>query len=338
MNNKKLISFQNFYKETLPEYINTMPEKGQPTIWLPQQRAINIERFKGYSNDRHFLMTDHDNCHVLAHQLYDIEPNIVVYNPNKPERHQAFWLIRDPVYSQVEVRTSRPYRLLKAAETAYDVKYGCDPHFARYIHKNPLYWNADVDWRHDRTHTLSELSEVVDLNVHRVRTGKRQITAEGRNNTLFHDLRHWGYKNALEARNSMNYDDWFQMVITRSIAKNTFASPLELNEVISVAKSIAEFCYFRYEPKGMVIVTPQYRALQAKRGAIGGKKGSHEDKVKAGKIGGKMSQGGGRPKSFDPELHGKICKLSKDGMGNRAISRYLEISASTVSKYLKMAK
>ena len=74
MRDKNLISFKNFYRETLPDFISAMPEKGKPTLWLPKNGAICIERFKGYLNDRHFFMTDHDNCHVLAHQLYEIEP------------------------------------------------------------------------------------------------------------------------------------------------------------------------------------------------------------------------------------------------------------------------
>lgn len=89
--------------------------------------------------------------------------------------------------------------------------------------------------------------------------------------------------------------------------------------------------------KGTVIVTSQYHALQAKCGAIV-VSGAIEAKSNAGSLGGSMSSGGGRPKSFDSELHTQILKLNSDGMGNRAISRYLEISASTVSKYLKIAK
>ncbi len=299
----------NTYTDTLPDYIKAMPEKGKPTVWLPRKHAIQIERFKGYLNDRCFLMVDHDNCHVRAHELYDLEPNIVVYNPIKPERHQAFWLLRDPVYCQPAARSHAAYRFLRAIEAAHDTKYGCDPHFARYIHKNPLWWLADTDFRHDRSYLLKEFSEVVDLsNYQRVRAGGRFVNSTGRNDTLFNDLRHWAYRHAQEAQSSLGYDAWHKMVITRALSMNSFEVPLERNEALSVAKSVSEFCYYRYQPKkGDYVLTPEFKAAQARRGAIGGKKGSVEDKRRAGSLGGlngskeakakagSMSSGGGRP-------------------------------------------
>ncbi len=332
----------------LPDIICTMPIKGEPTKWLPKEQAICFERFKGYQNDRYFMMTDQDNCHIPAHKLYDIEPNIIIYNPAHPQRHQAFWMLRDPVYCQPQVRASKPYKYLKAIESAFDAKYGCDPHFARHIHRNPFYWAADVDWRHDHTHTLSELADVVELGKTRVRAGSRQIGAVGRNVTLFNELRHWAYKNALEARTEMIFDDWHKMVMTRALNLNRFEQPLELNEVISTAKSIAEFCYYRYQPNGKIIITDEFRALQARLGSIGGKKGSREDKaragakggasgllenkIKAGSLGGKLSSGGGRPSK--KSMLENVLTLKSQGYSNRAISKELGIGAATVSRYI----
>lgn len=91
------------YKDALPEYVQAMPDK--PLIWLPRSEAIQVERIRAHLNDRCYLMVDHDNGPIgCAHTLYDVPPNIVVYNPTHPERHQAFWLLRDPVHCQPEAQ------------------------------------------------------------------------------------------------------------------------------------------------------------------------------------------------------------------------------------------
>lgn len=270
------------YSDYLPDFIQTMPVKGEPTIWLPRAKALACERFRGYGNDRHFMMVDHDNSPCMAHQLYDVEPNIVCYNPQNPERHQAFWLLSDPVHCQPESRARKPYRYLRAVEAAYDAKYGADVHFSRHIHRNPAHWHSDTDWRHDRAYTLHELAAVVDLQPRQIRAGMRKITDGGRNSTLFNDLRYWAYQNAEYARQA-DYDIWHSQVVTRALALNTFENPLPKNEALVVARSVAEFTYFRYRVQGATI-TDEYRAAQAKRGAIGGRK----------------SRGGGRPSLNEP--------------------------------------
>ena len=51
---------------------------------------------------------------------------------------------------------------------------------------------------------------------------------------------------------------------------------------------------------------------------------------------GSLSKGGGRPKSFDQMLWDSIQELKKTGVSNRIIASELKVSASTVSKYLRI--
>lgn len=313
------------YKESLPEYVQTMPRKGQPLIWLPRSEAMQVERIRGHLNNRHYLMVDHDNGPIgRAHELYDVCPNIVVYNPTNPERHQAFWLLRDPVHCQPEAQARKPYQYLRAIEAGYDAKYGCDPHFARHIHRNPLCFISDTFWLHERPYTLSELAEPVNLAPSALkRSGARLarvIEGRGRNCTLFDELRFWAYKQASNAK-AVDYDIWHRQVITRVMALNGFEKPLPAAEVYCVARSVAEFVYYRYQAgTGQTIITPEYRAKQAERGRKGGL----------------VSRGGGRP-SKAPELLEKVLKLKAEGLTNRDIADDLGIGAATVSRYLNRA-
>lgn len=317
------------YKESLPEYVQVMPEKGKPLVWLPRDEAVQAERIRAHLNNRHYLMTDHDNGPTgRAHELYDVCPNIVVYNPLNPRKHQAFWLLRDAVHCQPEAQGRRPYQYLRAIEAAYDAHYGCDPHFARHIHRNPLCLVSDAVWLHERPYTLTELAEVVSLaSVAQKRTAGRSgrvAEGNGRNSTLFHDLRHWAYPQAAKAR-AVDYDIWHRQVVTRAIGLNGFQEPLPAAEVYSVARSVAEFVYYRYAPTGRAEITPEYRAIQAARGAKGGK----------------VSKGGGRPTGTSRtnwELWEAIQRMKAAGSPHSAISAALNISASTVSKYAKISK
>ncbi|MEK2378589.1 replication initiation protein, partial [Vibrio parahaemolyticus] len=286
------------------------------TVWLPKSKAIQHERIKSYQNDRYFLMVDHDNSPCRVEHLYDLEPNVATYNPQRPERHQAFFLIKDPVHCQDTAKARKPYRYLRAIEAAYDAKYGADIHFSRHIHRNPLCWLSDTDWRHDRAYTLSELAEVVDMQPERIKRGQRLVTDGGRNNTLFNDLRSWAYPNALAARQS-SYDEWHKQIVTRAIAYNTFDNPLPLNETLVVARSVAEFTYFRYRQQGAA-VTDAYRELQAQRGAIGGKK----------------SKGGGRKPAIDAENAQRIDLMLSMSYTHSEIADRIGVSTKAIQRYI----
>ena len=138
----------------------------------------------------------------------------------------------------------------------------------------------------------------------------------------FNDLRYWAYSNVSDARSSYDYDVWHSQVVARAIALNAFENPLALNEVLVVARSVAEFTYFRYKTQGAVI-TDAYRALQAKRGAIGGKK----------------SKGGGRPPVIDSDKAREIdyMLLSKE-YKQKEIAKKLNISLATLERYISKNK
>lgn len=241
--NEALATIEQF-KQSLPDFIHTLPEKNKPAIWLPREHALRHERIRCYANDRHYLMLDYDNPtgRMEDHTRYDIEPNFLVYNPAN-FNHQAFWLLSDPVHCQQESKNRKPYQLLRAIESAFDDKYDGDHRFARYISRNPLFHAADTDWRHNRGHKLSELAEVVELNQQRIKTGSRTViesAATGRNCTVFDDLRFWAYK---QDTADMNFSTWLQRCTTQALQYNAFTQPLALKEVKSIAKSVAQYTF-----------------------------------------------------------------------------------------------
>ncbi|MQZ04211.1 helix-turn-helix transcriptional regulator, partial [Vibrio parahaemolyticus] len=131
-------------------------------------------------------------------------------------------------------------------------------------------------------------------------------------------LRAWAYPNALQVRENHDYDAWHKQIVTRAIAYNSFADPLPLNETLVVARSVAEFTYFKYRKQGAAL-TEAYSELQAQRGAIGGKK----------------SKGGGRPPVVSSEDAQRIELMLSMNYTQREIAERLGISKSAVNNYAK---
>jgi len=299
---------KHYIQDNLHSHIQVLPEKSKPSFWVEKEQVYDFERVKLHLNDRHFMMTDYDLCLPNAHNLYDLEPNFVIYNPIKMN-HQAFWMLSVPVHCQNV--NSRAYRYLRAIESGYDLKYGCDQDFQRHIHRNPLYFKSDVDWRHGRSHTLKELSEVIDLNsVITEREISDREEAEGRNKTLFDEVRRWAYKQ-IKTLSKHDYEAFTAQLITRANRLNTFNVPLPASEIKTISRSISRFCIERLDDQ------EAFSKKQAIRGSIGGKK----------------SKGGGRTK-IDKSLLEEIIKLKNvHNYSNRKIAIELKISRNTVNKY-----
>ncbi|WP_232612534.1 primase C-terminal domain-containing protein, partial [Photobacterium phosphoreum] len=128
---------------------------------------------------------------------------------------------------------------------------------------------------------------------------------------------------------------WNEAVYAEVESLNSqFTVPLPVSEVKAIAKSIANWTYRHFTPE-------KFRESQAikgrKGGLIGGKRGSIEDKAKAGALGGikggRVSKGGGRPDK--KELLPKVMELKALGYNNRSIADDLGLSAGTISNWIR---
>lgn len=103
--------------------------------------------------------------------------------------------------------------------------------------------------------------------------------------------------------------------------KKTFKEPLPQSEIKATAKSVARWTHKNFSAAG-------FSEWQAKQGA------------KGGKIGGKISKGGGRPSNSQlskTDLIESVVKLKIEGYSNRDIAEDLGIGSASVSRYLKQA-
>nr|WP_269781148.1 replication initiation protein [Photobacterium carnosum] len=222
-----------------------------------------------------------------------------------------------------------PLKYLAAIQSAYTEKLKADRSYARLLTKNPLHDAWQTTWWTDEKYTLDYLADFVDLTGHPLR-GK-ESHGLGRNCELFENVAHWAYKEVREYWSPDYKSKWQDAVVSHTEALNAqFIEPLPYSEVKSISKSIANFVIRHFSPE-------KFRESQTIKGRKGGLAGSIENKVKAGALGGALSKGGGRPLSQNQQLLTAIVNKKAQGLSNRRIAEDLNISTSTVSKYLKLS-
>ncbi|MCZ8094985.1 MAG: LuxR C-terminal-related transcriptional regulator, partial [Acidovorax sp.] len=133
------------------------------------------------------------------------------------------------------------------------------------------------------------------------------------------NVREWDYSAVREYWRPNGYEAWADAVRAACEGANAFGreqgGPLPVSEIKATAKSIARWVWNRFTPAG-------FSQVQAHRGAKGGK----------------VSKGGGRPSNSGKARHDllpEVIRLKAMGYSNRDIAEDLQISASTVSLYLK---
>jgi hypothetical protein len=194
--------------------------------------------------------------------------------------------------------------------------------YAGLITKNPVHGDWWTIWHHSEPFSLDYLAEFcpdADLAAYN-RRSRKEVGGLGRNVTVFDNVREWAYSAVREFWRPNGYDAWADAVRASCESANAFGreqgGPLPVSEIKATAKSIARWVWNRFTPAG-------FSQVQAHRGA------------KGGRIGGKVSKRPTKNGKARADLLPEVIKLKEQGYSNRDIAEDLQISASTVSLYLK---
>lgn len=246
-------------------------------------------------------------------------PNWITFNPKNSHAHYGYYL--EAVVARTSAAKQKPLRYLAAIEHVLAKRLGADMGYAGLITKNPVHGDWWTIWHHCEPFSLDYLAEFcpdADLAAYS-RRSRKEATGLGRNVTVFDNVREWAYT-AIRAHWRPNgYEAWSAAVLAACECSNAFGlelgGPLPHSEIKATAKSIARWVWNRFTPAG-------FSQVQAHRGA------------KGGRIGGKVSKGGGRP-SKAASLLPVVLQLKAQGYSNRDIAEDLHISAGSVSNYLR---
>ncbi len=242
-------------------------------------------------------------------------PHWISVNRTNGHSHIGY-MLATPV-TRTSAARQKPLRYLAAIEHVLAKRLGADLGYAGLITKNPTHSDWLTVWHQIEPYSLDYLAEFcpdADLAAYS-RRGRKEATGLGRNVTVFDNVREWAYK-AIRAHWRPNgYDAWLCAVQAACECTNAFGleqgGPLPVSEIKATAKSIARWTWLHFTPS-------EFRAIQASRGAKGGK----------------LSKGGGRP-SKAAELLPEVLRLKSLGYSNRDIAEDLQISAGSVSNYLR---
>lgn len=179
------------------------------------------------------------------------EPNLVVRNLENRKCHLSYAI--DSVCTSPSAKP-RPLAYAASVEDAYRKVLKADQCYTGLLTKNPYSDEFSALYAHDYVFTLSELAKHVEIERHywtRKRAANTDQYGLGRNVALFHNLRFWAYPEVLVYReNGTSYEQWMKAVLSQCESYNAFDSPLPYGEVKSTAKSVGNFCWFKYWPEG----------------------------------------------------------------------------------------
>lgn len=296
--------------DSLPNKPYCMDDK--PAYMLIRPKSIAVK--KPYIQVNPPLMTIYfvfdDDKDEAALSWFDAglpKPLWTTQNPENAHCHHCYKL-EVPLCTS-EFASIKAIKYAQAVYYAYALKIGADLSYSQLITKNPLHQKWRTTFWTDRAYSLDYLADFVDLP--KKLPKKLEVVGLGRNVTMFEKGRHWAYKAIRDYMHHNSSHEWERAVRAQIEAINSgFEQPLPLSEVKATAKSIAKWVWQRFS-------YGEFREIQAKRGAKGGKKG-----------------GAVRSAQY-AELRIKAKQLKETGLSYTAVATQLKVSRRSVIQWCK---
>ena len=243
-------------------------------------------------------------------------PHWISINPENGNYHLGY-LLASPV-ARTSAAKLKPLRYLAAIEHVLARRLGADMGYVGLITKNPVHRDWWTTWHNHAPYPLDYLAEFcpdADLAAYS-RRSRKEVGGLGRNVTVFDNVREWAYSAVRAYWRPNGYEAWADAVRAASESANAFGreqgGPLPVSEIKATAKSISRWVWNRFTPAG-------FSQVQAHRGA------------KGGRISKRPTKNGKARADLLPE----VIKLKALGYSNRDIAEDLQISAGSVSNYLR---
>ena len=222
---------------------------------------------------KNFIVLDVDRPHA-AMDWYDLSvptPNLTIQNTVNGHAHLLYAL--STAVRTVQNAKIKPLRYAAAIESALCKALDADRAYSGLMAKNPLnnFWRVK-EWN-GSFYCLDELADSLDLSQQAKNDSDYGM---GRNCILFDNLRGWAYKAIRQGW--PEYDRWLIAVEQRAQAYNSFISPLPVNEVKAIAKSVARWTYRNLSHSGF----SEYQAALGRKGGIASGKARRQGSVAEG--------------------------------------------------------
>jgi len=187
---------------------------------------------------RRYIVLDIDyDAAALAWEDIGLAPTITVINRENTHAHLMYEL-KNPVAFSRNAR-SGPQDYFMAVKRKLANALRADQKYKGFLTKNPLSSRWLVDYNNGRF-DLEEIAEYCPA----VSPGRpialRADPGEGRNCSLFNEVRLWAY---FQVKEFVIYEAWCQAVLARCEQANIFTPALPYSEVKATARSIAKWVW-----------------------------------------------------------------------------------------------
>lgn len=210
-----------------------------------QLNGPGLHRFLAFDIDRpHAAFADED-CGVAV-------PNVAAVNRANGHGH-LLYALQHPVVT-TPLGRNEPIRYLAAIERGMLRRLRADPGYRGPLAKNPLSPRWRVRWGAPFPYALDTLDGFLERSDKRPAPRLDAEVGVGRNVALFDAVRFQAYRDVLDfkrlRRTQADFQEHLEQIAAtiNAGAGGWKARPLSYGEVRSIARSVAKFCYRRFDP------------------------------------------------------------------------------------------
>lgn len=208
-----------------------------------------------------WITFDLDHTNMMIWQDAGLpKPNFIVRDPQSGRGHITY-AIESVCTSQLA--RSKPLQYLQAIRLTMSHLLKADPSYNNRITKNPFSTTWCTTWLHHHVYSLSELHEYLPhlITEHDTVHDEDDSDSSHRNCSLFNHIRRWAYQTVNTYRLHQTFDTWLQCVTQKACAwskrlRCPIRGCLPFNEITSVARSIAKWCWHHYRKKNTMQLDP----------------------------------------------------------------------------------
>lgn len=177
-------------------------------------------------------------------------PNVIMVNRDNGHAHAAYLLDR-PVAKHSSARLA-PLNFYAAVQRGYTNRLGADKKYIGLISKNPKHADWFVEWRRDKPYSLVEMDDW--LFERDKKFEPRSEVGEGRNCTIFEELRTFAYREVMRFKASgASLAEFTSRLFDVAAGINRgFTVPVNAGELRAISKSVAKWIWRRFSPEAFV--------------------------------------------------------------------------------------
>jgi hypothetical protein len=231
-------------------YLQTLPQRPYCTNSLGRRfRILDAPRAVEFANIQHnsplvwrwmIFDIDGEDSYTRAENRGCPPPNFIALNRENGHGH-AGYLLESPV-TAFESSSRKAIKFYEDVERGMTHRLGADRAYPGFLSKSPLCQRWETDWQAVNPYRLDTLNDYLDKTDKR-KPLVREMSAVGRNATLFDALSGWAYKNWYKTTKEGKSQAEFETMI-REVAEGvnaTFPMPLCAAEIKGVCRSVAKW-------------------------------------------------------------------------------------------------